>query len=567
MWVKMFSFFVGSVISIHLFFFFFFFFLFYMSCVMGGSGLVVEWELSEKMVGEMGLCMVVDWVSCLFLMSVVYISGCVSVFSGFYMSHEKFVKRFLYLVQSFVLFMILLILFPSYLGLMVGWDGLGVVSFLLVVYYMNSESLSAGMITALSNRVGDVFFIVAIGVMSCSLSYNVSSGLDLSPAVLGFLVMGGSMTKSAQVPFSAWLPEAMAAPTPVSTLVHSSTLVTAGVYVLIRFGDYLGEFEKCMLMVLSMVTVVLAGSSGCAEVDMKKVVALSTLSQVGMMMFAISLGASVVAFFHLLVHAFFKALMFMCVGGVIFYSGGFQDARYLGGLWYKLPLTSSLLIFSNLSLMGLPFLSGFYSKELIVGSYLLGSCNLVGFGLLFLSLGFTMCYGTRMVGLMLQDMGLCSVSHYKMESSYYLGSLVLMSGGAVGTSVFMQSQLSDLVVGNFMKGELMYGWLVGVALGMLNVCLLLSLSSGSNSVIKLKEFLSSMWFAKHLSGNVISSKFLMGVSYLVSYVEMGWIRGYVWEKGVQEMMMGVSNKVRKGNFNFFGLILFFSFCFVLMIFL
>ena len=199
------------------------------------------------------------------------------------------------------------------------------------MYYINRGSLSAGIITAIRNRIGDVCFILAIGLFSSFLSYRLSGGDVFELIILGVLIILGRITKRAQVPFSAWLPEAIAAPTPVSTLVHSSTLVTAGVYVLIRFRDYLGEAEKSILIILSMMTILLAGRSGVFEVDIKKVVALSTLSQVGIMMFTISIGANVVAFFHLLVHAFFKAGIFICVGGVIFYRG-YQDARFLGGV-------------------------------------------------------------------------------------------------------------------------------------------------------------------------------------------------------------------------------------------
>nr|YP_005267055.1 NADH dehydrogenase subunit 5 [Paratapes textilis]AEH99632.1 NADH dehydrogenase subunit 5 [Paratapes textilis] len=535
-----------------------------------GLCLVIEWESSEKFLGEMGFLMMVDWVSCLFVMSVFFISGCVNLFSGFYMSHESFLKRFSHILHTFVLSMAILILFPGYLGLMVGWDGLGVVSFLLVVYYMNSGSLSAGMITAISNRVGDVCFILAIGLFSCSLSYGAMGGDIFEVAILGVLIMVGSTTKSAQVPFSAWLPEAMAAPTPVSTLVHSSTLVTAGVYVLIRFSDYLGEVEKSMLMVLSMMTILLAGSSGVFEVDMKKVVALSTLSQVGMMMFTIAMGANIVAFFHLLVHAFFKAAMFMCVGGVIFYSG-YQDARFLGEVWFKLPMTGCLLVFTNLSLMGFPFLSGFYSKEMIVGSYLTGSCSFISFFLLFVSLAFTVFYAFRLMMLTLRDGGLSSLTHYKMESGFYMASLMLMANGASVMAIVMQSYfaffISSNVESSFFQGAVFYLFLGVVILIFFNVFLLMMLSNKSLLNNGLKSFLSKMWFLSPLSGSVISSGFLTSVSRFVSYVEMGCIRSYMWQSGLKEVVFLLSEKSRKVNFSMFGVILFYCICFVVMVFL
>nr|BAB83792.1 NADH dehydrogenase subunit 5 [Ruditapes philippinarum] len=536
------------------------------SGVLKGSVLVLEWEMSEKFFMEMGFCMVLDWVACMFVLSVLFISGCVSIFSGFYLSHENFLKRFFFLVQLFVLSMILLILFPNYLGLMVGWDGLGVVSFLLVVYYLSSNSLSAGMITALSNRIGDVCFLLVIGLMSSMLSYSMWGVLLMSGFFMGFLMMLGSMTKSAQVPFSAWLPEAMAAPTPVSTLVHSSTLVTAGVYVVIRFSEYLGELEKYLLMVFSMVTMFLAGSSACAEVDMKKVVALSTLSQVGMMMFVISVGANTIAFFHLLVHAFFKALMFMCVGGVIFYSGSCQDARLLGGAWFKLPLTSVLFLFSNLSLMGFPFFSGFYSKELIVGVCLSSNCGFLSFILLVVCLALTACYSIRSIGLVFQDMGLSSLSFYSMENSYYLLSLLLMMNGAVMMSIVMQSLIKEFLAVSFIKGSLFYSLLIMVVVFLFNLVLFFTVSMKTMFLGFSKDFFSSMWFLSLISGNLISVGVLTTISKYINYVEMGWIRTYLWQSGVKNMFMGMSNKVLKINFNMVGLVMFYSFCFLVMVF-
>nr|YP_010555871.1 NADH dehydrogenase subunit 5 [Marcia japonica]UYR95103.1 NADH dehydrogenase subunit 5 [Marcia japonica] len=551
--------------------------VYYLVCVMlmllmfkmgllNGSVLVLEWEISEKMIMEMGLCMVIDWVSCLFLMSVFFISGCVSLFSGFYMAHECFLKRFSYILQAFVLSMAVLVMFPGYLGLMVGWDGLGVVSFLLVVYYMNSESLSAGMITAISNRVGDVFFILVICVFSSYLSYSPFSGFIFSTSVLGMLILLGSMTKSAQVPFSAWLPEAMAAPTPVSTLVHSSTLVTAGVYVLIRFSSFVGELEKSVLMVFSLITILLSGSSSMVEIDMKKVVALSTLSQVGMMMFCISMGCSSVAFFHLLVHAFFKALMFMCVGGVIFYSGGNQDARFLGGIWLKLPLTSSLLVFSNLSLMGVPFFSGFYSKEMIVSSYLMKNWSGVSVVLGFLCLSLTAFYSIRMMTLMIQESCSCPLSHYKMESAFYCASLVFMAGGAIFTSVMLQKLYSGFWSFNMMDGKIFYSMLMMTSLLVVNMILWMVMMCGENYKIFINNFLNYMWFLKPLSGNIMSSKFLVAVSKFNSKVEMGWIRGFIWQNGLKKMMLTMSNNIWLMNFSYIGLVLFYCLCFLILLF-
>nr|YP_009498481.1 NADH dehydrogenase subunit 5 [Dosinia japonica]AWK60553.1 NADH dehydrogenase subunit 5 [Dosinia japonica] len=478
-----------------LLFFFLFWLGFLLKSVKDGVLLVLEWEFSDKMIMELSFPLILDVVSCMFMITVLFISGSVMFFTGFYMSHEKFMARFVILVVLFVVSMVLLILFPSYLSLMLGWDGLGVVSFLLVVYYMNNDSLSAGMITAISNRIGDVFFIMVIAMMGCMMSFLVMSKTFLFLSLMSLLVLFGSMTKSAQIPFSAWLPEAMAAPTPVSTLVHSSTLVTAGVYVLVRFNMLLSETSFYILLFLSMMTIIMAGSSAVLEIDMKKVVALSTLSQVGMMMFSISVGAVKVAFFHLVVHAFFKALMFMCVGGVIFYSGGIQDARFLSGLWVKMPLTCVLLLFTNLSLMGFPFMSGFYSKELILGVFLLGDCCLVSFFMVFLSLVLTVSYSVRMMVLMMKYEEVSAFEHYSANNIFYFVALALMMNGAISMGLLIQLLSKELVFSVVIVPSVFYGCLVYTLLWFLNLLILVGLSK----MMIFKDLAKSM-----ISADVIS---------------------------------------------------------------
>lgn len=198
--------------------------------------------------------------------------------------------------------------------------------------------------------------------------------------VVVVMVIVVSITKSAQVPFSYWLPEAIRAPTPVSALVHSSTLVTAGVYLLIRFFVCVGGVEaggvvSKFLLVVSLVTVLVSGVGACVEVDLKKVVALSTLSQLGVMMFALGIGAYELAFFHLVTHALFKALLFLRVGRVIHSSSGSQELRDIGGLRARIPCSRACWFLSSMCLMGIPFLRGFYSKDLIIEGCLVGGLN------------------------------------------------------------------------------------------------------------------------------------------------------------------------------------------------
>jgi NADH-ubiquinone oxidoreductase chain 5 len=221
---------------------------------------------------------------------------------------------------------------------------------------------------------------------------------EIDIKIISCLVVLAAMTKSAQIPFSSWLPAAIAAPTPVSALVHSSTLVTAGVYLLIRFNVILSDnlIGQCLLLIGGL-TIFISGLGANFEFDLKKIIALSTLSQLGLMMRILSVGYYDLAFFHLLTHALFKALLFICAGAIIHNINNSQDIRTIGGLCIHIPLTTTCFNIANLALCGIPFLAGFYSKDLILevasGSYL----NIFRYFLYFFSTGLTVSYSFRLI--------------------------------------------------------------------------------------------------------------------------------------------------------------------------
>lgn len=212
------------------------------------------------------------------------------------------------------------------------------------------------------------------------------------------LVVMAAITKRAQIPFSAWLPAAIAAPTPVSALVHSSTLVTAGVYLLIRFRPALnGSSVSSGLLILSCLTMFIAGLGANFEYDLKKIIALSTLRQLGVIISILSIGMADLAFFHLLRHALFKALLFICAGVIIHNVKDYQDIRRMGGLVKRIPLTRINITLSNLALCGMPFIAGFYSKDLIIEAAFMRDINKISFFLYILATGLTVCYTFRLI--------------------------------------------------------------------------------------------------------------------------------------------------------------------------
>nr|ANJ70403.1 NADH dehydrogenase subunit 5 [Haliplus immaculatus] len=409
--------------------------------------LFIEWELMSLNSNSIVFSILFDWMSLLFMSFVLFISSMVIFYSDQYMEGDLNINRFIMLVLLFVMSMMLLIISPNLMSILLGWDGLGLVSYCLVIYYQSIKSYNAGMITALMNRIGDVMLLIAISWMLNYGSWNYIFYLDfmkndLFMQIIAFLVLIAGMTKSAQIPFSSWLPAAMAAPTPVSALVHSSTLVTAGVYLLIRFNLVLNSKLCLFLLLISVLTMFMAGLGANFEFDLKKIIALSTLSQLGLMMSILSLGNYKLAFFHLLTHALFKALLFMCAGSIIHNLNDIQDIRFMGNLMVHMPLTCICMNISNLALCGMPFLAGFYSKDLILEMVSMGFINIFIFLLFFISTGLTVCYSFRLCYYSITgDFNFYSLHSLNDEGWIMLKSMVFM----LLFVVLMGSMLSWLI--------------------------------------------------------------------------------------------------------------------------
>lgn len=363
---------------------------------------LLEWELLFINRRIIELVFIFDWISLIFISFVLFISSLVIYYRKDYISEELNLNRFILLVLLFVFSIVILILRPNLIRILLGWDGLGLISYCLVIYYQNIKSYNAGILTALSNRLGDVAFLLGIAWIINYGSWNFIFYLELIKfdfeiQVIAGLIIFAAITKRAQIPFSSWLPAAIAAPTPVSALVHSSTLVTAGVYLLIRFNFLIFDTSsRSFLLLISGLTIFIAGLGANFEFDLKKIIALSTLSQLGLIMRILALGFFKLAFFHLLTHALFKALLFICAGVIIHNIKNSQDIRDIGKLIITIPITLICLNVANLSLCGLPFLSGFYSKDLILEIVLISNINILSFFLFFFSTGLTVIYSFRL---------------------------------------------------------------------------------------------------------------------------------------------------------------------------
>nr|AII19568.1 NADH dehydrogenase subunit 5 [Octomeris sp. BKKC-2014] len=530
---------------IFLFFFTFSFLSFALSMMMvqWSLGLYFSWGIFSWGGSDVNFIFLLDWVSLMFLSFVLFISGSVFYYSGEYMEGELNMPRFIMLLAGFVGSMGLLIFSPNLISILLGWDGLGLVSYCLVIYYQNYKSLNAGTLTVLSNRVGDVLILLAIVWMLNYGDWSFLAWLGCSDSLIlvSLLVVMASLTKSAQIPFSAWLPAAMAAPTPVSSLVHSSTLVTAGVYLIIRLGWAYDFWLNEFLMVLSVLTMFMAGLGACFEFDLKKIIALSTLSQLGLMMYSLSLGLVKMALFHLLMHALFKALLFMSAGCIIHGYKGWQDIRMMGNIMISLPLMSSCFVVSNLALSGMPFLAGFYSKDLILELSLMEELNLLSLIMLFVSTGLTVTYTFRLV-------------YYVVYRDYVMGGSSNVSDGwgvmmksCMGLVIFsvffgalvswMVMDVSCIVLPSYLKNLTLAVCFLGLFLGFF-------MSQSSYDFMKFQFssmtwMVGSMWFLPYTSSQpLVKNPFLMG-SLIMSHGDMGWLE-YIGGQGISSYLNKVS---------------------------
>ena len=329
----------------------------------------------------------IDPLSAVMLVVVTLVSAIVHIYSIGYMSHDPHKSRFMSYLSLFTFAMLTLVTSDNFIQLFFGWEGVGLCSYFLIGFWFKKESANKAAIKAfIVNRVGDFGFALGIFLIFYlfgTVNYNevfqqIPNILDKKLNFLGLninsvdliclLLFVGAMGKSAQFLLHTWLPDAMEGPTPVSALIHAATMVTAGVFLVVRCSpiyEY-SELALSVVTIIGMVTAIFAASVALVQTDIKKIIAYSTCSQLGYMFFAAGVGAYNVAMFHLFTHAFFKALLFLGSGSVIHSFKDEQNINLMGGVWKKLPYTYSLMIIGTLALTGFPLLSGFYSKDAII---------------------------------------------------------------------------------------------------------------------------------------------------------------------------------------------------------
>lgn len=400
---------------------------------------------------------------------VTFISFLVHLYSTEYMSHDPHLPRFLSYLSLFTFFMLILITADNYVQMFVGWEGVGLCSYLLINFWFTRIQANKAAIKAMIvNRIGD--FGLSLGILTIFINFKAvdyATVFSLTPfyvnetfyflnfefnvlSLISFFLFIGAVGKSAQLGLHTWLPDAMEGPTPVSALIHAATMVTAGVFLIAR-SSVLFEYSPTILIIVSVIgacTAFFAATTGLLQNDLKRVIAYSTCSQLGYMVFACGLSNYSVGIFHLANHAFFKALLFLAAGSVIHAVSDEQDMRKMGGLKNIIPFTYSIMLIGSLALMGFPFLTGFYSKDVILEiaygkfsnsghfSYILGTCSAF----------LTAFYSTRLLYLTF----LSKPNAYKpvfflvKEASYQINTVLVL---LAIPSIFIGFYLKDMCIG------------------------------------------------------------------------------------------------------------------------
>lgn len=488
--------------------------------------MIIEWTFFSFNSVQLSIPLIIDKWGLIFSSFVLFISANVLQFGSTYIDSDPFPRRFVTLLLLFILSINFLIFIPHLIILLIGWDGLGIVSFILVVHYQTPKALGAGIITALRNRIGDVLIILAIAIILNQGFWYVTPSLFYLSTPTILCILGAAITKRAQIPFSSWLPAAMAAPTPVSALVHSSTLVTAGVFLLFRFYPLLSNsplFHR-ILLIIAILTIFIAGINAINECDIKKIIALSTLRQLGVITASLAIAQPFLTLFHLLTHALFKALLFVCAGGLIYFFSHAQDIRQFGNTAVLLPLTSSCLLVANLALIGTPFLAGFYSKDIILEFCLFAPFNIITTTLFLAATLFTSIYSMRFLVYTSLTTPLSFPLANAHDTKNNLNSpIIALTFGAISSGAALNwlllSPLAEPTLPSILK------IIIPVSIFLVALIIFTLSTSASPSIIQYKpinNFNATIWFLTPLSTQQILSLRLPVSHNLLKSLDQGW---------------------------------------------
>ena len=533
-----------------------------------------KWFDSELLVTDFGLQF--DSLTSTMLILITSVSALVHIYSTGYMSDDPHIPRFMSYLSLFTFLMIVLVTSDNYVQLFIGWEGVGLCSYLLINFWLTRIKANKAAIKAMIvNRVGDIGLLLAMFLIIKefgTLEYSILSGISgdgKNLTVICLLLFFGAVGKSAQLGLHTWLPDAMEGPTPVSALIHAATMVTAGVFLIIRSGP-LFESSSLVLTIVTFIgalTAFFAATIGVAQNDLKKVIAYSTCSQLGYMVMACGVSNYSASLFHLLNHGFFKALLFLSAGSVIHAVNGEQDIRKMGALIRSIPLTYAMILIGSLSLMGFPYLSGFYSKDLILeltyGKYYI----VFAFWLGSLSALLTAFYSVRLIYLTFITNTNASKMIFRVaqeSSSSIIFPLLLLALGSIFVGYFTKEMVLTNsitpIVDNLIK-------ITPFVLSLLGILLAFIVPTVVNRSRVLYTFLNSAWQFNFIINNFFVNS-IWKFGHLISYriIDRGLLE-FLGPRGMSQLSIratqGISNLQSGTVFNYALIMIVFTSLFIM----